>query len=570
MLWRSFLGFCWTDECFYISTCDRFFRGATPLVDEWFRTQMSSVIMLPVYAPYIWITGSSEGVVLYFRLLYLLFSAGVATVFFRILKKEYPDAVALIPALFIMCYAHLNNATFSYYMMSELFLALSLILIYDYKASRSRAYLVISGASLALSVQSMPLFVVGFVAVMLALFFVMAVARYAKLPDTVRQKITELELPVIIKYTGIGIACVLAVFIAYMASRAGLSGLKEALPYALVDNEHTNTWGYYIRKPHRCLTDVFGVNVTYAAYALVGISFVFQRYLKRQYFRQITIAADVLLFIVMAYRSFGHTGYIQVVFFIFMLPVFFTSDRKNNRLFWLFVIPAGLVSVIYCFASSDFLYVMAIGCAIGATPGVCALYDHAKDGKITGRVLMAVCIFTLCVTFFLRLTNVYRDAPVGRLTRRITEGVAKGLYTTDEHLEQYTDVWDMIKEYCTKDADYEKISGNPKGNIMFSVILPWGYMASYPDCAFPTTWRTTAYDDEQLEKYYAVNPSSLPDVIIVLDEQYGSYDAAGDTEDDHTPNRGELSGYWKDHIARFGLAEENIKCGKIYRRKEVR
>ena len=163
MLWRSFQGFCWTDESFYISTADRFFRGAVPLVDEWFRTQMSSLIMVPFYAVYVLITGSNVGIVLYFRLVYLLFSFITSYVFFRVLRKEYPDAVSVIPSLFIMCYAHLNNATLSYYMMSELFLGLSLILIYDYKNTRSHKELVISGVLLALSVLSMPLFAVGYI-----------------------------------------------------------------------------------------------------------------------------------------------------------------------------------------------------------------------------------------------------------------------------------------------------------------------------------------------------------------------------------------------------------------------
>ena len=47
LLWRARMGFCWTDECFYVSTADRFYRGSIPLVDEWYRTQLSSLIMLP-------------------------------------------------------------------------------------------------------------------------------------------------------------------------------------------------------------------------------------------------------------------------------------------------------------------------------------------------------------------------------------------------------------------------------------------------------------------------------------------------------------------------------------------
>ena len=110
----------------------------------------------------------------------------------------------------------------------------------------------------------------------------------------------------------------------------------------------------------------------------------------------------------------------------------------------------------------------------------------------------------------------------------------------------------------------ELISGNPKGNVMFSKILPWGYAVSNLDCGYPTTWRATAYDDKQLDMYYSVNTTSRPDVIIVLNEEYGSYDAAGDVEDDHNPNLDEMNDYWKRYISDNGLTAEDVKCGKVY------
>ena len=99
LLWRSFLGFCWTDESFYVSTADRFYRGAIPLVNEWYRTQMSSFLMVPFYGIYMLIAGSNTGVILYFRLLYLVLSGAVSLLYFRILRKDYPDHVSVCAAL---------------------------------------------------------------------------------------------------------------------------------------------------------------------------------------------------------------------------------------------------------------------------------------------------------------------------------------------------------------------------------------------------------------------------------------------------------------------------------------
>ncbi len=576
LLWRSTKGFCWTDESFYVSTADRFYRGVVPLVGEWYRTQMSSILILPFYAIYVMLAGTSAGVILYFRILYIILSVAVAIVCYRILKKEYPDIVAAIPALFIMCYAHLNNATCSYYMLSDLFLILGLMLIYDHKNTLKKSELLIAGFAIAISVFCMPVFAVGYVIIMAAVFFVMLLRRFAKLPERVCEIIDPLRLRDITVWTIIGIAIPAIIFVVYLLCNADIGTLIESLPYALIDNEHGESLGYFIRKPNRCLVEVYGKGVTYASYLLVAISCVLQKYLKKHPLREIVIFSDAVVFALMAYHSVWFTGYILVAFFMFMIPVFFVSEKKNNELFYLMSVPAVFVAIIYCFSSSDFLYVMAIGASVATGAGVCAVYDAIRSDRASGDdkgqiarraaavVMMLICLFSAGQTFVARLVNVYRDAPVSRLTERITTGVAKGLFTTDEHLQQYYDVYETIDEYCVNADGFEIISGSSKGNVLFSKILPWGYIASGLDCGYPTTWRTTAYNADQLEKYYEINSASRPDIIVVLDTQYGSYDAAGDVEDDHNPNLDEMSDYWKDYIRDNGFVEKRVKCGKVY------
>ena len=566
LMWRAFLGFCWSDECFYVSTADRFYRGATPLVDEWYRTQMSSVLMLPFYALYMLIVGSNTGVILYFRLLYLVLSLAVSVVCFKVLRREYPAPVSLIASILIMCYAHLNNATFSYYMLSYMLLTLALLLIYDYTNSRRRGEAVCAGVIAALAVLCMPAFAAGYIVIIVLAGAYLLVNRLFKLPGVVTGAADPSKLSRTLLWTGVGILAAALIFATYLFSRISLDSLMKILPYSLVDNEHSETIGYYIRKPHRCFKEVFG-NLTWAMYGLAALSFIFGNKLKKYRGVCLIIAADVVIFCIAAYMGAGKTGYIQAVFFMFMLPVYFISEKKNHRLFLITVIPSILVALIYSSTSSDFLYVMAIGFAIGQTAGVCAVYDHIK-GNVTHKaievLLYAVCIFTLGITFSLRLINVYRDAPVNKLSHVITCGVAKGLFTTEEHMKQYDEVCDVIDGYINDPDRYETISGNPDGNVLFSKILPWGYAVSTPDCGYPTTWRATAYDKEQLDIYYSLNKTARPDVIMVLDEQYGSYDAAGDTQDDHNPNLDEMSGYWKDYIRDNGMTETKVECGKIY------
>ncbi len=564
MLWRAFYGFCWSDESFYISTCDRFYRGDSPLTGEWYRTQMSSIIMLPFYSAWMLVTGSNTGIVLYFRLLYLALSFGAAILYYRILKKDYPVYAAGGAALFILSFAHLSMATFSYYMLSFLFASVALILIYDHKNSKSRGGLFAAGVMTALSVMSMPAFAAVYILIMIAVICMIIMNKNRK------------ELIEVSVYTAVGIAAVAAVFLIWLLPRIDIEQLFLALPQIFSDSEHTNTLGYYIRKPHRCMIEVFGI-YTWISYGLIGSAVIFQKILKRHPFCELAVLVDAVLFVLMTVRSFGHTGYVSVAFFIFVIPVFFVSEKKNARLFTLFVIPAGLIALVYCFASSDFMYIIALGCAIASMAGICLLYDFAEgvrsqedENTVTKRAAVftvigaAVCM--LAITFVLRITNVYRDAPLPRLTEKITSGVARGLYTTKEHLKQYEDVYEVINEYCMDTEKFDVISGKAGGNVLFSKILPWGYAASGLSCGYPTTWRSTAYDEDQLEIYYEINKNSRPDVIIVLDSRYGSYDACGDVEDDHEPNLDELPDSWKDYIKDNGLDEITVKCGKVYLR----
>ena len=572
-LFRAFKGFCWTDESFYYSTCDRFYRGDALLKEEWYRTQMSSVFCLPFYAVYMMIAGTNAGVILYFRILYLILSFSIAYVVYVVMKKEYPTSVALIMATLIMFYAHLNITTFSYYMLSVDFLLLALTLIYDYKNTNSRMELVIAGVVFALSVMAMPALVVGFIAVIMVILLILIARRFVKLPENVNKIIDSMELFRVSAYIILGICIPALIFVVYMFTKVSIEDVIKALPGIMVDNEHDFTYGYLIRKFFRAIKEIYG-KWTDVAYFMIAATFVLQKFLnKKKQIANVIVLFDVVLFIVLGIKSYGHTGYIQAAYMFFALPIFFLTSKKNHRLFWLFGTWGMILAVTYCFTSSDFLYVLAIGFFIVAIASVAFVYDYISEQissdepyeepdngenrgviiKLVSTLLVLASVYFACVTVGLRLSNVYRDAPISELNCKITKGPGKGLYTTSEHLEYYNNVCDCIDEYASGE-----------GRVMFSKVLPWGYLYSNMRCGYPTTWRASAYNADQLEAFYELNADNYPDVIFVLDEKYGSYDAAGDVEDDHNPNLDEMNDYWKKYIRDNNMHVEYVKCGKVY------
>jgi len=597
-LWRAFKGFCWTDESFYISTADRFYKGDALLVTEWYRTQLSSVICLPFYVIFRMITGGIDGVILYFRILYLLLSLATATVAYKVINKDYPDVVATLISTLIMFYAHLNVTSLSYYMMSLDFLLIALFLVYDYENSRSKVKLIVAGSIFALSVLSLPSFAVAYFAALFASIVILLAVKFIKLPDWIRSYVKSKDIISIIIYTIVGIAIPAVIFVIYLFMKVSVSEIITAVPNIMVDKEHDFTFGFCIRRFFFSISDVYG-GYTKISYALIIGSFLFQKYLKKRPIANIIVLFDAILFVIYAIRSYGHTGYIQSALCLFGLPVFFLSNRKNHKMFWLYTVSGLSLAMTYSFSSSDFLYVLAIGHFVTAIGCIVFMYDYAqgqrelisenavepnagdkeakeqttdKDTKKAGlyrmlfktaaTVMSLIVLYTCCVTIGIRLSNVYRDAPIAKMTSKISHGIAKGLYTTPEHLQYYDDVYELLEDYCMSDSD-----GNSKDDtIMFSKILPWGYLCSDLKCGYPTTWRATAYNAQQLEAYYSSNPGKEPDIIVVLNEQYGSYDACGDVEDDHNPNLDEMNDYWKSYIKDNEMTAQKVKCGIVYKK----
>lgn len=577
-LWRALKGFCWSDETFYISTTDRFFRGDVLLKEEWYRTQMSSVICLPFYAIYYYLTGGSAGVVLYFRVLYLIVSFVTAILTYNVIKKDYHEKVALIVATLIMFYAHLNITSFSYYMLSLEFFLISLALVYDYYNTDAKWELVAGGSMFALSVLSLPsLAVAYFAAVIVALLFI----ALKKVPFASKyfEAVDTKKLWNVLVYTLSGIIIPALLFVIYMFSKLSVAQIIEAIPNIMTDGEHDFTYGFLLRKFFRSVTDVYGRKLTYTGYLLIIISFLSQRFLKKKPLSQIIVILDIVLFVVYAIKSYGHTGYIQTALCMTALPAYFLTEKKNHKLFTIYGVGGLIMALTYNFSSSDFLYVLSIGYFVSAIGCVGFLYDYAAEmiqviksddsislhirrlTRLTAVLLSLVCVYTCCVTVALRIVNVYRDAPIGKLNARIENGPAKGLYTSKEHLQLYEDVINVLDEYRIGDAM------GSDSNILFSKILPWGYIYTDYRCAYPTTWRATAYDEVQLERYYAINPDKKPDVILVLDEEYGKYEACGDVEDDFNPNLDEMNDYWKAYISDSSMTMAEVACGKIYVKK---
>lgn len=596
---KCFYSFCWSDETFYFSTCHRFFTGDSIFLHEWFPTQLSSVVLLPFYAIFVTVMGSNTGIILWFRVLFVIMSTINAIVLYRIMKQHFSSFTALTCSLMLMYYTHLNIATLSYYTMSVQLYLMSMLLIFHYYKSRNKRHLIAAGVLFAISVLSLPTLSIVYFLVLAIAGILLLYKKRAGERSALAGRIERAELPVVIKYTFIGILIPAVLFLIFLLFNVSVSDFIKGIPYVLSDEEHGTSLIYPLKKFFISINEVFGY-FAYASYLLIiaSILYAFIGRLKTRTFNMLIFCADIILFICNFIFSNGHTGFIQTAFCLFALPLFFTSKRKDMRLFILFVVSGMILSLVYSYSSNGYLYVLSMGhfvASIGCVPITeCyvkeilrpdAASDSPANNKIYswlsgnfGNICLLACTAVICAvlvqTMMLRLVNIYRDAPVQMLNTRITAGPAKGLYTTADHHTAYNIVYSTIRKYCQSAniEDPKKLpnslekESNNMDNIFITKLLPWGYMCTDLRCGAPTTWRTT-FDSSRLEPYYEMNPGRYPDMILVLDDQFGSYLTCGDVESDPAPNENEIGGYLLEYVNSNDFEILSVPCGTLYKRK---
>ena len=568
LMYRASYSFCYSDETFYFSTTGRFISGDSPFVHEWFPTQMVSLILLPFQAIFRRLTGSYDGLILYFRMLYVIYESLVAFFIFRVIKNRCSIIAALVAALFFQFYTHLNIATLSYYTISVSMLLVSLLLIWSgYKESgytaspeggaskspvkrkKSDLPLILSGSALAFSVLSLPTLAAAY---FLVVFFVLILSFFLKTEGKKLRRVLFLNF--------CGIVPVAAIVLIYLFCVTGIGGIADNLTYILSDEEHTQGLVYPFKNFFLSVFDVFGRPYVMAEIllAFIGLIYSFREKLKRfipflchpkvnpLYVKGGILILDAILFMYAAERGvWPHTGFMGTLLCLFALPLFMATENDLKQLSLFFtVFLGGLVfSMVFSYSSMCDLYVISIGHNLAAVAGIAFCVRYIDDLRNVSdekngfeEHFTYIIYFVLAIALFacmnLRIVNVYRDAPLSQLKYRIDSGVAKGLYTTREHKMEYESLLKCIRENADDAGE----------SVLFTKLLPWGYLESGAKCASYTTWRVPL-SSERLMEYHEVHPDRVPQVVIVLDDSVGSYESCGDVEADPEPNLNEREGY---------------------------
>lgn len=549
---RCFFSFTWSDESFYLSIVHRLWLGELMFVDEWYTTQLSAPLLIPFYAIYQRITGGNEGIYLYYRFLYCLFSAATAFLAYFKLKKWNGSLAAFLCSLIYLFYSRANIGGLSYYNTTLTLVLIGILLIYEQlmEGGLRKCSLFIVGVVFALAVVITPYLAIPYIAI--AVFFLLfkRTQKYWKY--------------ILMAASGTMVTAI--IYLCYVLSKVNIGDVLFNVPYVLNEPELQKTNPVFAI-PLIFIRIAWRYRFTILPYAGV-ILYICYKHLKNQSFTSKEIKCiwiiNILIFVVNFIQSANLIGCINIAFVLFgiLLIVFYKEwNCKSTKIVQSFGVGGLSIVFSFTFSSDTGLDAMSIGFVILAMGMLLLIFQNhnIQENKSLYRVIVVVIIGIIIQTAFLRMVSVYRDAPLNELNTQISSGPAKYLYTTEEHAEQYYDLRDDIMNYVREDD-----------RVIYSKNCFWSYLCTENEYGVPTSWRI-GMDSPRLEEYYTLNPQKLPTCVFVLKPEYGKFESSliQNNEKTDRPNENNLEGFLYEYMMENDYEVIDSKSSLIFRKRNL-
>ena len=510
-----------------------------------------SILLCPFVFLFTAISGSTQGIILYGRIVYCIISFILGIGIFHTIRKRVGRFSALCCALLYLFCARGNIMGISYYKMYTYFLIIALILYLQFRdQERLRVqHWFVLGLIQGLAALCMPYFALF----IMAGFFTLVFSK---------RKTNEA-----FSYLCAAILILVLYLSIIFAKGYGITDIFTNFTCMLDDPNHsmdffTKAIRTILEFGRQCFT---GVPV---------VLYTFWRIWKRKPLNGQWSSLVLISFILMTLSGYGltipGTLYNQAVFLAFPLLFVKVPELRKDSNFRLGqeIYLYGVISaVIFWIGSNTQTSCLVTGFVIsqiGAALMISAIrarYQAAKPddeknlhiNRVTTHSLSALAVIFVIFAGVVRLTVFYRDIGLSELTRQIRQGPAKGIFTEENKLDDYNAVlggMEDVKKNCSTNS-----------RIFVSRKAPWVYLAA--DLPFGTcaTW-TMPLDNPQQEAYMKMHMDRFPDIVIVLHDDVGT---SYGFEADLNPNSGNArEGYIWDQIIKRGYTTTEYAAFTAY------
>ena len=499
LFWRCFYSVNTTDEAYYIGTVYRLWFGDGMLCDEWNPTQqMCSFWLYPFYALFRLILGSNDGMILAFRLLYIVFQLFISGYMYGKLKKF--GYISFFPIFFYLLSTAFNINSLSYNTMANSALAALLVtLVMMEKPDWKNC--VWCGIFASIVVMGNPYAVFAYV------LYGAACAAVTFLFKKLHK-----ETPVSLQFTtffkmSLTAAGVMVVFLLFTFWHATLERIVKNLPYIVGDQEHVQRWNVKISDYFRYFREHYlGAVIVPIVVSAIAL---FDK--KRVKHGAIYMGLSVVsIFPYMIYHGlisdYVPINLVTVPICFLGVTAYVVSEKKLHRLFYIWYLPAMIYPFIVQITSNTGPLAVSAGFVTAGAASVllAASWAMEQENSLVKNILHGVMVLQLVIMLFLRITYVWVDSPMSELTTKVERGAAKGLYTTEVVAQYYEEMYDDIDALNMTEEDGFLVVGSE----------PLLYLYADRQVASYSTWQVYT-NETRLYRYYEIHDGEgrFPSVV---------------------------------------------------------
>ena len=499
LFWRCFNSVNTTDEAYYIGTVYRLWFGDGMLCDEWNPTQqMCSFWLYPFYALFRLILGSNDGMILAFRLLYIVFQLFISGYMYGKLKKF--GYISFFPIFFYLLSTAFNINSLSYNTMANSALAALLVtLVMMEKPDWKNC--VWCGIFASIVVMGNPYAVFAYV------LYGAACAAVTFLFKKLHK-----ETPVSLQFTtffkmSLTAAGVMVVFLLFTFWHATLERIVKILPYIVGDQEHVQRWNVKISDYFRYFREHYlGAVIVPIVVSAIAL---FDK--KRVKHGAIYMGLSVVsIFPYMIYHGlisdYVPINLVTVPICFLGVTAYVVSEKKLHRVFYIWYLPAMIYPFIVQITSNTGPLAVSAGFVTAGAASVllAASWAMEQENSLVKNILHGVMVLQLVIMLFLRITYVWVDSPMSELTTKVERGAAKGLYTTEVVAQYYEEMYDDIDALNMTEEDGFLVVGSE----------PLLYLYADRQVASYSTWQVYT-NETRLYRYYEIHDGEgrFPSVV---------------------------------------------------------
>ena len=543
---RCRYGFDWSDEAYYSALAYRLALGDSLFSEMWEMHQLSVIPLLPLVKGYLWLNGSSEGLILFLRTSFCIFETLAALGSYFLLKKRVSPLAAFLAAAILQSFTHFALPNFSYDSATPLLLFLSVLLIpADGTDKKSFLSALLSGALYALAVQCYPQLVISLPAY--AVYWICRV-RHAKKSGLADRSAAAFLL---------GVLLLIAAFAVFLTMNSSFAAMLKNIPHLLDDPSHLGPdYGKRFLNYFHTLIVIFGP-VFYVALLLTAetafVSFSNKRAVKKIVpTLWIAVFALGLLSIlrILSYDvdAVSKNNFLATSLLLVAPALYFLDGRRKSpfillyALGFFFSLSAQLFSNMGIYAASFPLILCSLAALCYAAESA---YLASPSCKKAVRVLYTVMgIGLLAAVLAFRIVSMHRESSLFSLDTALSGGPADGVITTAESAREYAAIISAIETAAPE-----------SGNILVTSMLPFGYACTELLPAAQSVWFSPY--NERLALYYSLHPDRIPDLIVAVPEGVGYSYGDGDA--------GALLDYLKTAYQRTYTAVVDNEYCTVYR-----